>query len=169
MIYRKIYQSPLGEITLCSDGEYLTALCFEDSKDYVRYVQAGEEKNLPVFAETIRWLDLYFQGKDPGFTPKYKRYHETSFRRDVAEEMLKIPRGQTTTYGDIAKAVAKKRGLPRMSAQAVGGAVGWNPICIIIPCHRVVGADDNLTGYSGGMNNKIGLLKLEGVDLTKFH
>lgn len=169
MNYYKKYQSPLGEITLCSDGEYLTALCFDGSKSYTRYVQDGEKRDLPIFTETIRWLDLYFQGKDPGFTPKYKRYHETSFRRDVAEEMLKIPYGQTTTYGNIAKAIAKKRGLPKMSAQAVGGAVGWNPICIIIPCHRVVGADDNLTGYSGGMNNKIGLLKLEGVDLTKFH
>lgn len=168
MNYITTYQSPLGEITLSSDGENLTALCFRDGKDYGRYIQAGEEKDLPIFKETKKWLDIYFQGKDPGFVPKYKRPDETPFRQAVAEEMLKIPYGRTATYSDIAKAVAKKRGLKKMSAQAVGGAVGWNPICIIIPCHRVVGSNNSLTGYGGGINNKVKLLELEGVDLDKY-
>lgn len=168
MIYTAKYQSPLGEITLNSDGENLTALCFQDGKDYERYIQTGEEKDLSIFKETKKWLDVYFQGKDPGLTPKIKRPDATPFRQEVAEEMLKIPYGKTVTYGDIAKAIAKKRGLKKMSAQAVGGAVGWNPICIIIPCHRVVGSNDSLTGYGGGINNKVKLLELEGVDMSKY-
>ncbi|MCM1259600.1 MAG: methylated-DNA--[protein]-cysteine S-methyltransferase [Prevotella sp.] len=168
MIYSKKYKSPLGEITMNSDGEYLTALCFEDGKDYGRYITESEEKDLSIFEETIRWLDIYFQGKDPEFIPKYKRDDITLFRQDVIDEMLQIPYGKTITYNDIAKSIAKKRGLKTMSAQAVGGAVGWNPICIIIPCHRVVGTNGSLTGYGGGIDNKIRLLKLEGVDITKY-
>ena len=124
---------------------------------------------MPIFEETIKWLDIYFQGKDPGFIPKYQRYDMTSFRQDIIDEMLKIPYGQVVTYNDISKAVAKKRGLKRMSAQAVGGAVGWNPICIIIPCHRVVGTNGSLTGYGGGITNKVKLLELEGVDMNKYY
>lgn len=168
MIYSKKYQSPLGEITLNSDGENLTAVCFKDGKDYGRYIQKSEEKELPIFDETKRWLDIYFQGKNPGFVPKYKRNDITPFRQEIINEMLKIPYGQTVTYNDISKAIAKKRGLERMSAQAVGGAVGWNPICIIIPCHRVVGTNNSLTGYGGGINNKLKLLELEGVDISKY-
>lgn len=129
---------------------------------------AVEAKDLPIFAETFRWLDLYFQGKNPDFTPRYRRPGETPFRRAVAAEMLKIPYGETRTYGDIAKNIATQRGLSKMSAQAVGGAVGWNPICIIVPCHRVVGANKSLTGYGGGMKNKVALLKLEGIDLGQY-
>ncbi|EHO83317.1 hypothetical protein HMPREF0380_01406 [Eubacterium infirmum F0142] len=169
MVYSKKYQSPLGEIILNSDGENLTAVCFKDGKDYGRYITESEEKNLPIFEETIKWLDIYFQGKDPGFIPKYQRYDMTSFRQDIIDEMLKIPYGQVVTYNDISKAVAKKRGLKRMSAQAVGGAVGWNPICIIIPCHRVVGTNGSLTGYGGGITNKVKLLELEGVDMNKYY
>ena len=169
MVYSKKYQSPLGEIILNSDGENLTAVCFKDVKDYGRYITESEEKNLPIFEETIKWLDIYFQGKDPGFIPKYQRYDMTSFRQDIIDEMLKIPYGQVVTYNDISKAVAKKRGLKRMSAQAVGGAVGWNPICIIIPCHRVVGTNGSLTGYGGGITNKVKLLELEGVDMNKYY
>lgn len=169
MIYSKKYQSPLGEIILNSDGENLTAVCFKDGKDYERYIAESEEKNLPIFEETIKWLDIYFQGKDPGFIPKYKRTDITPFRQEIIDEMLKIPYGQTVTYNDISKAVAKKRGLKRMSAQAVGGAVGWNPICIIIPCHRVVGTNGSLTGYGGGIMNKVKLLELEGADMNKYY
>ena len=168
MIYSKKYQSPLGIITLNSDGENLTAVCFEDGKDYMRYIKECEEKELPIFDETIRWLDIYFQGRNPGFIPKYKRDDITPFRQEIIDEMLKIPYGQTITYNDIAKAIAKERGLERMSAQAVGGAVGWNPICIIIPCHRVVGTNGSLTGYGGGIDNKLKLLELEGVDISKY-
>ncbi len=170
MIYSKKYSSPLGEIILNSDGENLTALCFIDGKDYSRYIKIkeSEEKNLPIFDETIKWLDIYFSGKDPGFIPKFKRADMTPFRQDVVEEMLKIPYGQTMTYNDIAKKIAKKHDLKRMSAQAVGGAVGWNPICIIVPCHRVIGTNGSLTGYGGGIKNKIELLKLEGVNTDKY-
>lgn len=168
MIYSKKYQSPLGVITLNSDGENLTAVCFEDGKDYGRYIKDCEEKDLPIFDETIKWLDIYFQGRNPGFIPKYKRNDITQFRQEIIDEMLKIPYGQTVTYNDIAKAISEKRGLKRMSAQAVGGAVGWNPICIIIPCHRVVGTNGSLTGYGGGINNKLKLLELEGVDISKY-
>lgn len=168
MIYSKKYQSPLGIITLNSDGENLTAVCFEDGKDYGRYIKDCEEKDLPIFDETIKWLDIYFSGRDPGFIPKYKRNDITPFRQEIIDEILKIPYGQVVTYNDISKSIAKKRGLERMSAQAVGGAVGWNPICIIIPCHRVVGTNGSLTGYGGGINNKLKLLELEGVDTSKY-
>lgn len=168
MIYSKKYQSPLGVITLNSDGENLTAVCFEDGKDYGRYIKTSEEKDLPIFDETIKWLDIYFNGKDPGFIQKYKRDDITPFRQEIIDEMLKIPYGQVVTYNDISKSIAKKRGLERMSAQAVGGAVGWNPICIIIPCHRVVGTNKSLTGYGGGINNKLKLLELEGVNISKY-
>ncbi len=168
MIYKKNYQSPLGEIIINSDGENLTAVCFKDSMDYGKYIIDGEEKDLPIFDETIKWLNIYFQGKNPNFIPKYKRDDITPFRKLVIDEMLKIPYGQTVTYNDISKAIAKKKGLKRMSAQAVGGAVGWNPICIIIPCHRVVGTNGSLTGYGGGIKNKVELLKLEGNDMSKF-
>lgn len=168
MVYSKKYQSPLGEITLNSDGENLTAVCFEDGKDYGRYIKTSEEKDLPIFDETIKWLSLYFSGRDPGFIPKYKREDITPFRQEIIDEMLKIPYGQVVTYNDISKAISKKRGLKRMSSQAVGGAVGWNPICIIIPCHRVVGTNNSLTGYGGGINNKLKLLELEGIDISKY-
>lgn len=168
MIYKKNYQSSLGEIIINSDGENLTAVCFKDSMDYGKYIIDGEEKELPIFDETIKWLNIYFQGKNPNFIPKYKRDDITPFRKLVIDEMLKIPYGQTVTYNDISKAIAKKKGLKRMSAQAVGGAVGWNPICVIIPCHRVVGTQGSLTGYGGGIKNKVELLKLEGNDMSKF-
>ncbi len=169
MVYCKKYFSPLGEITLNSDGEFLTALCFEDGKDYGRYIKSSEERELPIFEETVRWLDIYFSGKNPDFIPKYKRNDITPFRQEVIDEMIKIPYGTTVTYNDISKAIAQKRGLTKMSAQAVGGAVGWNPICIIIPCHRVVGTNGSLTGYGGGIINKMKLLELEGVDITKYY
>lgn len=168
MIYSKEYRSPLGKMTLNSDGENLTAVCFESGKDHGRYIKMGKEEDLPIFDETIKWLDTYFSGRDPGFVPKYKREDITAFRQDIIDEMLKIPYGQVVTYYDISKAIAKKRGLERMSAQAVGGAVGWNPICIIIPCHRVVGTNNSLTGYGGGIDNKLKLLELEGVDISRY-
>ena len=113
-------------------------------------------------------MDIYFSGKDPGFIPKYKIENLTEFRNLVITEMLKIPFGQTVTYAKIAKAIAKLKNLDKMSSQAVGGAVGWNPICLIIPCHRVVGSNGSLTGYGGGIKNKLNLLKLEGNDMNKF-
>ena len=122
-----------------------------------------EEKNLAVFDQTKRWLDLYFSGREPGFTPALNPAG-SAFRRAVWEILLKIPYGKTTTYGQIAREIAAARGLAKMSAQAVGGAVGHNEISIIIPCHRVVGTHGSLTGYAG-IDRKIKLLKLEGVDM----
>lgn len=168
MIYSTSYTSPLGEIILNADGEHLTALYFAGGKYFERYHQTGEEKKLPIFEETKKWLDLYFSGKKPDFTPKFQIEGITPFRKEVQEEMLKIPYGQVLSYLDIAKHIARKRGLEKMSAQAVGGAVGWNPICIIVPCHRVVGTNHSLTGYSGGIENKVKLLQLEGVDVSKY-
>ncbi|WP_297941626.1 methylated-DNA--[protein]-cysteine S-methyltransferase [uncultured Campylobacter sp.] len=123
-----------------------------------------EEKNLPVLDQTKRWLDLYFSGREPGFTPALNPVG-SAFRRAVWEILLKIPYGKTTTYGQIAREIAAARGLAKMSAQAVGGAVGHNDISIIIPCHRVIGAHGNLTGYAGGIDRKIKLLKLEGINM----
>ena len=113
---------------------------------------------------TRRWLDLYFSGREPGFTPALNPAG-SAFRRAVWEILLKIPYGKTTTYGQIAREIAAARGLAKMSAQAVGGAVGHNEISIIIPCHRVIGAHGSLTGYASGIDRKIKLLQLEGVDM----
>ena len=157
------YKTPDGfsDLLLNSDGEYLTGLWFEGSADGSKHTSFGEEKELPVFRETCQWLDFYFAGKNPDFTPRYKINGLTPFRQEVIEIMKTIPYGETITYGEIAAIIDKKRGLTRMSAQAVGGAVGWNPICIIIPCHRVMGANGSLTGYGGGIANKIALLAHE--------
>ena len=166
--YIKKYVSPLGIICMRSDGEYLTGLWFDKSKDYSKHLEEAEEKELPIFDETVKWLDIYFDGKEPNFTPKYKIENLTPFRKMVIDIMNKIPYGKVITYNDIAKEIAKIKCIDKMSAQAVGGAVGWNPICIIVPCHRVVGSNGSLTGYGGGMNNKVGLLKIEKHDMSKF-
>ena len=166
MTYTYTYKTPpqFSDMIMNSDGEYLTGLWFEGSRDSSKHDTNGEVKDLPIFRETIKWLDLYFGGKVPDFTPKYKINDLTPFRKEVSDIMNTIPYGKTLTYNDIAKIIAKRRGIEKMSAQAVGGAVGWNPICIIIPCHRVIGAKGNLTGYGGGLENKIELLKLEGIE-----
>ena len=121
------------------------------SRNFCANEQGGyfEEKNLVVFDQTKRWLDLYFSGREPGFTPALNPVG-SAFRRAVWEILLKIPYGKTTTYGQIAREIAAARGLAKMSAQAVGGAVGHNEISIIIPCHRVIGTHGSLTGYAGG-------------------
>ncbi len=123
---------------------------------------------MPVFDKTSKWLDTYFSGQEPDFTPECKIENLTPFRKQVIDIMNKIPYGKTITYNDIAKKIAKSKGIEKMSAQAVGGAVGWNPICIIIPCHRVVGTNGSLVGYGGGINNKIKLLEIEKNDMNKF-
>ena len=160
------YDSPLGDITLSADGEALTGLWLE-GQQYSADAPAQERgaKHLPVFDQTRRWLDIYFSGKAPDFTPPLAM-KTTDFRRQVWEILLTIPFGRTMTYGAIAEIMARRRGLPRMSAQAVGGAVGHNAISLIIPCHRVIGANGNLTGYGGGIDKKIRLLELEGVDMS---
>ncbi len=153
---------------MISDGEYLTGLWFIDSKDAFKHITDSEEKNLPIFKETSQWLDIYFSGKNPNFIPKYKIINLTPFRQEVIDIMNSIPYGKTLTYNDISKIIAKNRGIEKMSSQAVGGAVGANPICIIIPCHRVVGINGNLTGYGGGIKNKVALLTHEHNDMKNF-
>ena len=119
----------------------------------------------PTLAETKRWLDIYFTGREPGFLPPLHPIG-SAFRQSVWELLLRIPYGQTTTYGEIAQELAAKRGLARISAQAVGGAVGHNEISILIPCHRVVGMSGSLTGYAGGISKKAKLLELERADMN---
>ena len=164
MVCKCKYKTPHGfdDMWMNSDGEVLTGLWFEGSRGQSKHRLDCEERDLPVFRETRRWLDIYFSGRPPDFTPRYRMDGLTPFRREVVDAMLAIPFGETATYGDIADALAKKHGIAKMSAQAVGGAVGWNPICIIVPCHRVVGAGQGLVGYGGGIRNKAGLLSLEG-------
>lgn len=151
---------------MTSDGIYLTGLWFEGSGEMEKFEVESPDQTFAVFRETERWLDLYFGGRIPDFVPEYKIENLTPFRQEVVEVLKTIEYGRTLTYGDIAKRLAVKRGIPRMSAQAVGGAVGWNPICIIIPCHRVIGADGSLTGYGGGILNKAALLRHEGLTPT---
>lgn len=164
------YETPNGysNMFMSSDGTFLTGLWFEESKDTLKHPSDFKENNLPIFDETRKWLDIYFSGEKPQFIPKYKINNLTPFRKQVIDIMTEIPYGKLISYNDIAKEIAKKNGIEKMSAQAVGGAVGWNPICLIIPCHRVVGSNGNLTGYGGGIQNKIKLLELEKNDMNKF-
>ena len=168
MEYIYKYDSKIGTIYMKSDGYYLTGLYFKDSNDEQKHRGKAEYKDLPIFNKTEEWLDIYFSGKEPDFIPKYKIANLTSFRKRVIDIMNKIPFGKTITYNDIAKEIANDMGIEKMSSQAVVGAVGWNPICIIIPCHRVIGSNGNLTGYGGGIDNKIKLLEVEGNDISKF-
>ena len=157
MDYTYHYDSPLGGITLGSEGEALTGLWFDGQAHFAETLRPEHtEKALPLFAEAARWLDLYFSGKDPGFTPTLC-LRGTPFRRAVWEALMRIPYGRTATYGEI----AARLGLPRTAARAVGGAAGHNPVSLIVPCHRVVGADGRLTGYAGGTDRKYRLLEAE--------
>ena len=160
------YRSPLGGILLAADEIGLIGLWFDGEKYFADNLPARHTVGeTPILAETKRWLDIYFTGKEPGFLPPLHPIG-SAFRRSVWEILLRIPYGQTTTYGEIARQLAAERGLPRMSAQAVGGAVGHNEISILIPCHRVVGMSGSLTGYAGGISKKVKLLELERVDMS---
>ena len=162
------YDSPLGGITLSGNEGALTGLWFDGQKYFgASLPKEYGEKPLPVFRQAVRWLDTYFSGKAPDFTPPLC-IQATPFRKTVWELLLTIPFGETMTYGEIAKRIAGQNGLSRMSAQAVGGAVGRNPIALIIPCHRVVGANGSLTGYAGGIEKKLWLLRLEKADTSSF-
>ena len=159
-MYTHKYKSPVGDILLSSDGKFLTGLSFKfNPEDYNQNLNS-------VFESTILWLDTYFSGKNPDFTPLF-RMTGTDFQVKVWNLLLKIPYGQTTTYGNIASEFAALTGVKHMSAQAVGGAVGRNKIAIIIPCHRVIGSNGNLTGYAGGIDIKEKLLMLEKFLILK--
>ena len=167
MTFLQHYNSPLDGILLAADEIGLTGLWFDGQKYFARDLPAEHvEQNTPVLSEAKRWLDIYFTGREPDFTPPLHPIGSV-FRQAVWEILLQIPYGQTTTYGEIARQLAAKLGLPRMSAQAVGGAVGHNEISIIIPCHRVVGTNGSLTGYAGGIDKKVKLLELEHTDMTE--
>ena len=151
---------------MASDGENLTGLWFKEQKYYASTI-SGEimEKNLVIFEKTIQWLERYFHGERPRITELQLAPQGSMFRKEVWKILCEIPYGEVLTYGEIAKMIAKKRGIERMSAQAIGGAVGHNPISIIIPCHRVIGSDGSLTGYAGGIELKKKLLEHEGIFL----
>lgn len=168
MQYTSHYSSPLGGILLAADDTGLTGLWFEGQKYFALGLGKDcAEQEIPLFETAKRWLDLYFSGKEPDFTvPLHPT--GTGFQREVWEILSAIPYGHTTTYGEIAKRLAAKRGLPHMSAQAVGGAVGRNKVSILIPCHRVTGSDGSLTGYAGGLDKKLALLRLEGVGHAEY-
>ncbi len=169
MYYSTTYSSPIGSITLASDGVNLVGLWMEGQKYFGDTVseEIVEKANLPVFKDTKRWLDRYFKGKQPLISDLPLAPNGGEFRKTVWNILCDIPYGEIMTYGDIAKKMAARMIKPRMSSQAVGGAVGHNPVSIIIPCHRVVGANGSLTGYSGGITKKIQLLEMEGVDTSR--
>ena len=162
------YVSPIGDIVLCADNQGLTGLWFDDKDKEVKQGQADKScSDAAKFLEEAKaWLDIYFDGGVPNFTPKLHLIG-TDFRIEVWNRLLEIPYGKTVSYGEIAKELASKRGIERMAAQAVGGAVGHNDISIIVPCHRVIGSDGKLTGYGGGLDKKVFLLELEKGQISK--
>ena len=168
MQYISYYQSPLGKLLLAADQTGITGAWFENQKYYAHSLDAEHtEKVTPILEDTKRWLDLYFSGKEPDFMPPLHP-SGTPFQMDVWDILRQIPYGTTITYGAVAKEIARRRGIPRMSAQAAGGAVGRNPVSILIPCHRVVGSNGSLTGYAGGIDRKIKLLALEKVPVESY-
>lgn len=163
MTYIHKYSSPLGGITLASDGQALTGLWFDGQKYYGDTLHKDtQERDLQVFTQAVKWLDIYFSGVSPDFTPPLNLI-TTPFRKAVCDIILTIPFGHTMTYGEIAGFIARQRGIGRMSAQAVGGAVSHNPVSLIVPCHRVIGSDGSFTGYAGGIDRKIKLFELEKI------
>lgn len=161
MDYIQEYNSPLGSITIASDEASVTGIWFENSRFFSKALSGKYINQATAAAEqAVHWLDIYFNNKIPDFTPPLL-LKGTDFRMAVWKILLDIPYGETVSYGDIAKTVAEKQGIAKMSAQAVGNAVGHNPISIIVPCHRVVGSKGGLTGYSGGIERKKALLDIE--------
>lgn len=166
--------TPLGNMTMVSDGTNLKVLAFTGQPYFDEFILHGRErdldvlKDLPVFEKTRQWLEEFFEGHDPGFTPPLDP-DGSQFQKDAWNITRRVPYGQVTTYGAIAMEIAAKRGIPKMSAQAVGGAVKRNPIALIVPCHRVVGADGNLVGYFGNLPMKWKLLEMEGNDMSRFY
>ncbi|MCQ5131320.1 methylated-DNA--[protein]-cysteine S-methyltransferase [Butyricicoccus faecihominis] len=169
MFFSTRYPSPVGLLTLACDGAHLTGLWMEGQKYFGGAIPEPmtERDDLPVFRAAKNWLDRYFAGEKPEISELPLHPIGGEFRQEVWKILCEIPYGEVVTYGDIAKKMAAKKGKKTMSSQAVGGAVGHNPISIIIPCHRVVGASGSLTGYAGGVDKKVKLLALEGVDMSR--
>ena len=170
MMYKTNYDSPVGQLLLTSDGESLTSLWIKNQKYYLYKIddELIDNDNLEIFNQVKSWLDKYFNGEKISINRLKLKPQGTKFQKEVWKILCDIPYGKITTYKDIANKITKNLRKDKMSAQAVGGAVGHNPISIIIPCHRVVGINGNLTGYAGGIDKKIRLLQIEGHDMTKF-
>ena len=168
--YKSEYKSPLGNITICCDeDEKVVGLFFKNQKYFADNIDGKitENNNLKIFVMVKSWLDRYFAGKKPNIKEIPIKFIGNDFRKSVWKILYEIPYGKVLTYGDIAKQIAKQQGITKMSAQAIGGAVGHNPISIIVPCHRVVGKNGKLTGYAAGLNKKKKLLELEQVNMVK--
>jgi len=162
-IYTHNYQSPLGEIVIASDDTAITGLWLVGQRHFDIEVEGCiTDKDLPIFDEVSRWLDIYFTGNNPGEIPAV-RMNGTPFQLEVWQILQAVPYGKLITYREIAELIAKKRGITKMSARAVGNAVGRNPVSILVPCHRVVGSSGKMTGYAGGIERKVKLLKLENA------
>ena len=166
MIYKSIYQSPIGELIIASDDSFLIAILFNDDEKFFNNLndEIIYEDN-KIIKDTKKWLDSYFNKKKPKVNIPIK-FYGSLFQKEVWELLCKIPYGKLVSYGDIAKMIAKKRGIKKMAAQAIGGAVGKNPISIIVPCHRVIGNNGALVGYGGGLDKKNYLLNHEGIEFT---
>lgn len=167
MVYTCKYTSPIGDILLAADEVGLTGLWFEGQRYFASTLPSEHiQKETEILKMTKEWLNIYFSGAEPKFTPPLNA-NGTPFRKAIWKILLTIPYGQTFSYGDITKAYTRENALEKMSAQAVGGAVGHNPTSLIIPCHRVVGSNGRLTGYAGGIDKKIYLLKLESANFLE--
>lgn len=169
MIHASEYQSPVGKLLIASKDNRLIGLWIENQKYYLSNLKEEIQvsDNLEILVKTKKWLERYFSGERPNINELEMNPMGSEFRKSVWKILRSIPYGRVVTYNDIAREIAKKKGIEKMSAQAVGGAVGHNPISIIIPCHRVVGTNGSLTGYAGGIDKKIYLLKHEKVNMDK--
>jgi len=169
MYYLTTHPSPIGKYTLACDGENLVGLWLEGQKYHGATIPEKmiEKNDVPIFDIVTKWLDRYFAGEKPAISELPLAPIGSEFRQDVWRILCEIPYGKVITYGSIAKKMAAKMNKKSMSSQAIGGAVGHNPISIIIPCHRVVGTNGSLTGYAGGIGKKVRLLELEGVDMSR--
>ena len=167
MIHTTRYNSPIGELLLAEKNGALVGVWMKDQKYFMGSLREETEESeiIPVLNQAKQWLDRYFDKKQPPINALPLSPIGSAFRKEVWNLLCEIPYGEVTTYGEISQKIAARRGLDRMSAQAVGGAVGHNPISIIIPCHRVIGSNGSLTGYAGGIEKKIRLLTLEGVPI----
>lgn len=169
MVYTSRYASPIGTLLLAERDGKLIGVWMEGQKYFCSSLreQMRESENSKVLRQAKQWLDRYFAGEKPAIRELPLAPAGSNFQKEVFGILCGIPYGETTTYGEISRELAARRGIARMSAQAVGGAVGHNPLSVIIPCHRVVGSNGNLTGYAGGLQKKIWLLTHEGVDIYR--